>query len=107
MSHKLTTSQDGNDRVELVVKARFTLLELATLITSNFVTETSGRNDAGEFLINMKTIKETLPNKKTAVSIAQEVVLIDGTVIPSYRISDNALEELRDQIFERLKQLWA
>lgn len=107
MSHKLTPSHDGQQRLELVVKARFTLMEIATFIASNFVANTTGRNEVGGILIDMQTIKQILPNKKSVLKIANEVLLIDGTELPTYRISDNNLEELRDQVLVRLKQLWS
>lgn len=108
MSRKLTKSQDGIDRVDVVVKTRLTTTEIATLITSTFATAIIiPPTEDSDYRINGQTIKQILRNKKAAMDLLSETILIDGTVIPSYRVSDNHLHEINEVVFKRIEQLWS
>ena len=91
-----TMSKDGEKRVNVVVKYRLTMDELAVMITSNL----------GYALDSGCDVNKLIPGKRKAINIAKDETLGSGIETPHYRVGDNKWEAYKDQVLVRLEELW-
>ena len=100
--YNMTKSIDGEMRFDMVIEHRLSLADLSIYITSKLGHDM--RSYKGE--IYGGAIREAVKSKKMAVNLAKQELLNRGQEIPFYVVGDDDLDDVREAVEARLKELW-
>lgn len=97
---ELTRSHDGLRRLNLRLRERLTLDDLALFVTAELHESRSGVQ------WTLEDVRAILPSKTAAYRFVQDQIRDCGTYRASYTVGDNDLNEAAKLVRDRLRELW-
>ena len=103
MSYKLTNSLDKVPRLDMTIKVRATLEDIAIYVTAEVGHDFIKHGD----VVHLEAIKNTLTSKRKVMELAQKAIEDRGTTTPHYVVGDDViLGSVNHFVLEHIKKLW-
>lgn len=104
--YKFTDSVDNRLRTTISLKIRVSLEDIATFVTvqESFDLWTYGEGE--KKVIHEPGLIEVTKSKGRVMKIVMDCIRNRGTEAPHYNITDDGLDDVRDAVLERIKELW-